>query len=121
MRTAATHGSSVVPGQFSVAGVAVPPSSTMRADALDGSTRAAASTNVRRIRFMTGVETRPSAWCCGLRLAQAPGVARCAAPRSLVPIGDSPPVEVVRRQFDLDPVARQDADVVTPHLARNMA
>src|SRR3954468_22826582 len=32
-------------------------------------------------------------------------------------VGDAPAVEIVRRQLDLDPVARQDADVVAPHLA----
>src|SRR5690242_18863847 len=39
----------------------------------------------------------------------------------LVAVGDSSAIKVVRRQLDLDPVPRQDADVVAPHLARDMA
>src|SRR4029453_7761182 len=38
-----------------------------------------------------------------------------------VAIRDPPAVQVVWRQLDLDPVARQDADVMPPHLAGNMA
>src|SRR4029450_8736184 len=108
MRTAATHCASVVPGQVMEAASAVPPSSMMRADAVCGSASAGASTNVsRRIRFMIGVGTPTSAWGCALPL--------------LVPICDAAAVQVVGRQLDLHSVARQDADVVPPHLAGDVA
>src|SRR5581483_1182040 len=38
----------------------------------------------------------------------------------LVAVDDSPTGEVVRLQFDDDPVLRQDADVVLPHLAADV-
>jgi hypothetical protein len=38
----------------------------------------------------------------------------------LVPIRDAPSAEVVRGEFDLNPVAGQDADVVHPHLAADV-
>src|SRR5581483_685192 len=41
--------------------------------------------------------------------------------RLLVSVGDPTAIEVVRRELDLDPVAGQDADVVAPHLARDVA
>src|SRR5436305_9401480 len=39
----------------------------------------------------------------------------------LVPVRNTTPVEVVGRQLDLHPVARQDADVVAAHLAGDVA
>src|SRR5680860_822557 len=39
----------------------------------------------------------------------------------LVAVGDPAAVEVVGRELDLHPVAREDADVVAAHLARDMA
>src|SRR3712207_5267255 len=38
----------------------------------------------------------------------------------LVTVGDPPPVQIVRRKLDQNPVARQDADEVLPHLPRHM-
>src|SRR2546421_11305476 len=39
---------------------------------------------------------------------------------SLVPVGDPTSAEVVRRELHLDAVPRQDADVVHPHLPRDV-
>src|SRR5436853_1067394 len=36
---------------------------------------------------------------------------------SAVPVGDPAAIEVVRAELDLDLVAREDADVVLPHLS----
>ena len=41
-------------------------------------------------------------------------------PTSLVAVDDPPSGEVVRRQFDDDPVLGQDADVVLSHLAADV-
>src|SRR5680860_1650416 len=38
----------------------------------------------------------------------------------LVPVGDPSPIQVVRGQLDLHAIARQDADVVPAHLARDV-
>src|SRR5919205_3296989 len=38
-----------------------------------------------------------------------------------VPVGDAAAIEVVGRELDLDPIARQDADVVPAHLAGDVA
>src|SRR3712207_204289 len=43
------------------------------------------------------------------------------ATRSLVAVDDAPASEVVRREFDDDPVLGQDADVVLPHLAADVS
>src|SRR5215218_5483798 len=94
-----------LPGHVDLAACVEPaPSSTTRAEALAGRA-SAASAAVRRARLMTGSRTprRPASF----------------AP-SLVPIRDPAAIEVVRRQLDLDPVTGQDADVVTPHLARDV-
>ena len=40
--------------------------------------------------------------------------------RSAVAVDDAPAREIVRRQLDLHAVARQDADVVPAHLARDV-
>src|SRR4051794_32136147 len=108
MRTTAAHGSLVLPGQLGVAALAPAPSSTTRADA-EGASASSSSRagNSSRIRFMIGIAT----------LGRAPS----CAPSSLVPVGDSSPVEVVRRQLDLYPVPGQDADVVPPHLAGDVS
>src|SRR5215472_15242871 len=41
-------------------------------------------------------------------------------PGSLVPVDDAPTGQVVRRKLNDDPVLRQDADVVLPHLAADV-
>src|SRR6185503_17364128 len=46
---------------------------------------------------------------------------RSRAAALLVAVGDAAAVEVVGGELDLDPVSRQDADVVAPHLARDVA
>src|SRR4051794_17395141 len=107
MRTTAAHGSLVLPGQLGVAALAPAPSSTTRADAEGASASSSRAGNSSRIRFMIGIAT----------LGRAPS----CAPSSLVPVGDSSPVEVVRRQLDLYPVPGQDADVVPPHLAGDVS
>src|SRR5919199_292913 len=67
---------------------------------------------------------------CGIRSAAArgrpaaPGADRAylcrRRPSLLVPVRDPAAIEVVRRELDLHPVAREDADVVAPHLARDV-
>jgi hypothetical protein len=39
----------------------------------------------------------------------------------LEPVSDAAPFEVIGADFHLDPVAREDADTVHPHLARIMS
>src|SRR5918996_2212569 len=103
-RPAASHGSA---GQLGFAASATEPSSTIRACADAGSASAAASTGItRRVRFMTGFQH---------------SVRGRVADSSLVAVGDPSAVEIVRRELDLDPVTRQDADVVTPHLAGDVS
>src|SRR5215211_1578258 len=106
MRTAATHRMSPCCGQLSWTASAVPPSSTIRAEAAGANTAdAAAKTEVsNRNRFIIGIRTRRLRPCCG---------------PLFVAIRDSPTVQVVWRQLDLDTVTRTDEDVGPPHLARN--
>src|SRR5919109_720011 len=92
-RTAASQGSVALPGQLGVAAALGVPSSTTRADAVAGAASSARVEHSSRIRFMVGIATLGSCPSC--------------APSLLVPVGDSPPVEVVRRQLDLDAVAGQ--------------
>src|SRR6186713_705148 len=94
-------------GQLSGAASAVPPSSIMRAEAAGASTQPAARTDMsRKNRFIIGVRTHATRACCG---------------SLFVAIGDSAAVQIVGRKLDLDSVSRQDADVVPPHLAGNVA
>jgi len=48
------------------------------------------------------------------------GVPNLVGPTSLVPVDDPPAGQVVRREFDDNPVLGQDADVVLPHLAADV-
>src|SRR5215210_961941 len=108
MRTAATQGDSVVPGPLSGTAPAWAPSSMTRADA-PGASRAPESPRAdmsRANRFIIGVTNTGQA----------------AVLRDLfVAIRDAAPVQIVGRELDLDPVAGQDADVVTSHLPRDVA
>src|SRR5712691_12610547 len=56
--------------------------------------------------------------------AKRVSIARSAqnfARESAVAVDDPPALEIVRGQLDLDPVAREDADPVPPHLACGVA
>src|SRR5213083_2061326 len=55
------------------------------------------------------------------RVRPVRGTDQCVAVRSLVAVDDAPSGEVVRRQFDDDPVLGQDTDVVLPHLAADVS
>src|SRR5215207_8706782 len=105
MRTRAGHRSA---GQVGCTGAVVAPSSTIRAEAAGASVPSAATRAgiSRRVRFMPGFQTPPSPRGCG---------------SLLVAIGDPAAIQVVWGQLDLHPVAGQDADVVPPHLARDVA
>src|SRR5689334_21129382 len=107
MRTTAAQGSLVLPGQLGVAALAPAPSSITRADADGAAASSSTAGNSSRNRFIVGIAT--------------PGRAPSCAPSLLVPIGDPPSIEVVRRQLDLDPVSGKDADVVPPHLAGDVS
>src|SRR5580658_4135836 len=52
--------------------------------------------------------------------SSAPGARNAAGPRSLVPVGDPSPAQVVRGDLDLDAIAGKYADAVHAHLARTV-
>src|SRR4051794_4724800 len=104
------------PGLPSFSALSTPISRTDDALASDASARTASAASAREIRLTACIQHQSRA-----TVAEPKAAVHARARPLLVPVRDAPAVEVVGRQLDLDPVAREDADVVAPHLSRDVA
>src|SRR4051794_16762625 len=111
-------------GQLAVGNSVADPSSltSALAGAAAASAKNAASAGI--VRLTTGIEHERT-----LTVAASGGDVHARGRRNATPrrrgwlfvaVGDASAIEVVRRQLDLHPVAREDADVVAAHLARDV-
>ncbi len=67
-------------------------------------------------------ETQPvNDRCRSIKVAQLACCYECWGTCLLIAVGDSPAGEIVRCELNLDLVTGKDADVVAPHLSRDMA